>query len=223
MTFPAFPGPYATQEDLAGYWRPLTDAEQSRATVLLGAAADRINELPNAANFVGSACHWVSLDAVKRAMIVSGDGIKSESQSMAGMDINRSFVNPMGDLYISSRELNRLRGRVGQSAGSVVLSSNARIPMQPWSFQRPVPRTRVDWMTVCPEAMALTVGAERHLLVVAATWWEYEDRTDYATFTTSDPTVARVDDGLVLAIGVGTATITARYEGLTAACLVTVS
>lgn len=223
-SYPAFPGPYATEEDLQGYWRPLTDAEQARATVLLGASSDRINELPNAAGFVASACHWVALDAVKRAMQVSGDGVKSQSQSMAGMDVNQSFVNPMGDLYISSRELNRLRGRVGQSAGSVVMSSNVRVPREPWNFQHSFQTTRIDWMRLWPDVVALTVGAERHLMVLAATFYEYEDRTDYALFTSSDSTVARVDnDGLVTAVGTGTATITATYEGFTDTSTVTVT
>lgn len=223
-SYPEFPGPYATQGDLAAYWRALTDTEQARATVLLGAAADRINELPGAANFTSSARHWVSLDVVKRAMI-GGGGEKSESQAMLGMSVNRTFVNPTGDLYITAKEVNRLRGRFGQSAGSVVLSSHARVPMQPWNFQRPHrDSTRIDWMRLCPDAITLTVGAERHMMVLAATWSEYEDRTDYALFTTSNAAVATVDnDGLMRAVGAGSATITATYEGFSDSSSVTVA
>lgn len=223
-SFPAYPGPYATADDLGEYWRALSSAEQARATVLLGAASDRINELPNARNFVATACHWVTLDAVKRAMMVSGEGETSESQSMAGMSVNRVFANPMGNLYISAREINRLRGRVGQSAGSVVLSSHVRVPLEPWNFQRSFQSTRIDWIRLWPDMAALTVGAERHLMVLAASWWEYEERTEYALFTTSDPTVVTVDNnGLVTAIAVGSATITATYEGFSDSCTVTVT
>lgn len=230
MPYPAFPGPYAVQADLAGYWRVLSSTEQSRATVLLGAATDRINELPRAANFVNSACHWVSLDAVRRVMIggVESDGVKSTDQSMVGLSVSQQFANPMGDLYITDKEINRLRGRLGQAAGSVVLSSRVRVPLQPWNFQPPflgwgMP-TGVEWMRICPEAITLTVGGERHLMVLAATIFDYEDRTDYAIFTTSNPAVATVDnEGLVMAIGAGTAIITASFEGFSDTCTVTVA
>ena len=227
-TYPAYPGPYATQADLAGYWRALSSGEQTRATTLLAAVADTINEMPNARSFVNTACHWVSLDAVKRVMQVGGDGERSESQSMAGMTVDRMFVNPAGNLYVTTKERNRLRGRFGQAAGSVVLSNRVKIPLDPWNYQQPflpfgLP-AGVEWMALCPETVALVVGGERHLMVVAATFYYYEDRTDYAIYSSSDPTVATVDnDGLVRAIGAGTATITASYEGLTDTCTVTVT
>jgi hypothetical protein len=224
VPYPAYPGPYAVQADLAAYWRVLSVAEQTRVSVLLGAVADRINELPGAQNFNNSACHWVSLDAVKRVMLVSGDGERTESQSMAGMSVDRTFVNPAGSLYISSREMNRLRGRVGQSAGSVVMSSHVRVPREPWNFQRSFQTSRVQWMRLIPDQVSLSVGAERHLMVLAATFYEYEERTDYALFTTSDPSIATVaNDGLVTAKNAGTATITATYEGFTDTSTVTVS
>ena len=40
------------------------------------------------------------------------------------------------------------------------------------------------------------------------------------TWTTSDPKIATVDNGVVVAVGKGTATITAEYEGQKAACVV---
>lgn len=223
ITYPAYPGPYATVGDLGGYWRALSSGEQTNATDLLVAASDRINEFPGAANFVNKACHWVTLDMVKRAMI-GGGGEKSESQSMAGMTVTRGFANPMGDLYITSKEVNRLRGRFGQAAGSVVMSSNVRVPREPWNFQRSFQTSRIEWMRLIPGAVGLSVGAERHLMVLATTFYAYEERTDYALFTTSDSTIATVgNDGLVTAKGDGTATITATYEGFTDTCTVTVS
>lgn len=226
-SYPAYPGPYATFEDLAGYWRALTDAEQARATVLLGAVSDRINELPNAASLVNSACHWVALDAVKRAMIVSGEGEKTESQSMAGQTVDRTFVNPMGSLYLTGAEINRLRRQTSQSAGSLALSSRVRVPLDPWNYQPPlvfgVP-VGVEWMRLFPEEISLTVGGEQHLSVLAATLFDYEDRTDYAIFTSSDSMIATVDNGgLVTGISAGTVTVTASYEGFTDTCTVTVA
>lgn len=217
----ALPATYASTDDLAGYWRALTDAEQARATVLLGAAADRINELPNAADFVQTACKWVSLDMVKRA-IIGGGGEKTVSESMAGMSVNRAFANPMGDLYLTTKEINRLRGRSGQAAGSLTLSSNAQIPLQPWNFQ-PTSQTDVQDLTVEPDHLTLSVGAKRQLTVTIGDD-EHQDRTGYASYRTTDAAVATVSgSGLITATGAGEATITASYEGMSATCTVTVT
>ena len=43
-----------------------------------------------------------------------------------------------------------------------------------------------------------------------------------ATWTTSDPEICTVVNGLVEGVGVGTATITAKYDGGSATCLVAV-
>lgn len=137
MTQPALPASYATAADLAGYWRPLSDAEQARATVLLGAAADLINEQPGAADFISTACKWVSLDMVKRVMAApAGDGVKQMSQTLNEVgSVQMSYVNPTGNLYLTRKELDRLSGRPGGAAFSVTLGSNARVPNEPWNLQ----------------------------------------------------------------------------------------
>lgn len=224
-SYPAYPGPYATQGDLAAYWRPLTSAEQARATVLLGEVADRINELPNPASLVNTACHWVSLHAVKRAMIGGdGDGVKTLSQSMTGMSVDQTFVNPAGEVYITAREINRLRGRNANAAGSVTLSSQARVPLTDWGYQWVVPRNRVDFLMVYPTTLALTVGEQSQVEALGTTYWEYEDVTALAEWTSSDPTVATVDNnGMITAVAAGSASVTAEHQGFKASCAVTVS
>ena len=132
------PQPYATATDLAGYWRPLSSAEQERATILLGAAADLINEQPGSADFVATACKWVSLDMVKRVMASPGGaGVKDMSESLDNIgSVSYSYVNPAGNLYLTGRELDRLAGRpAGGGAFSLPLTSNVRVPSEPWNSQ----------------------------------------------------------------------------------------
>lgn len=127
---------YAAADDLAGYWRPLSDAEQQRATVLLGAAADLINEQRGADDFVPTARKWVSLDMVKRAMLSQSDGVAQQAQAMTDMSVTQTFVNPAGALYITKDELGRLNGWPAQTAFSVPLKSNVRVPLEPWNYQQ---------------------------------------------------------------------------------------
>jgi hypothetical protein len=130
------PGPYATSEQLAGYWHALSDADAARATVLLGAAGDLIDERPGSADFVPTALKWVSLDMVKRAMIASanGEGVNSVQQGMADMTANVAFANPMGNLYITPRELARLIGQQPPT-GSIKQTNHAHAPRQIWNSQ----------------------------------------------------------------------------------------
>lgn len=128
---------YATADELAAYWRPLTDLEAARATVLLQAAGDLIDEHDGSGNFVLSACKWVSLDMVKRAMIGNGSaGITNQSQGMADMSVSQTFANPMGRLYMEGRELRRLKGLGVESRQfSVTGTNHVRVPYTVWGYQ----------------------------------------------------------------------------------------
>jgi hypothetical protein len=127
---------YADAEDLQAYWRPLSAAEQARANVLFGAAADLINEQRGSDTFVDTAKHWVSLDMVKRAMISAADGVRQLDQAMAGITANQTFVNPTGALYLLPAEIQRLNGWPTQTIFSVHLKSNSRVPLEPWNYQQ---------------------------------------------------------------------------------------
>lgn len=136
------PEPYAQVDDLETYWRPLSDAEQGRATSLLGWAAKRIGEEPNSRSFDPLVCAEVSMIMVKRAMINgTGDGV-GETTTQQTMDVVSSsvtsrYVNPVGNLYLTQAEADRLAGRTAVgSAFSLTLSSNARVPGYPWNRQQ---------------------------------------------------------------------------------------
>ncbi|WAY18402.1 phage Gp19/Gp15/Gp42 family protein [Mycolicibacterium fortuitum] len=133
------PDPYAEVTDLETYWgRTLTQSEKDRATVLLGWAAQIINEQPGSDDFDPLVCAQVSMDMVKRAML-NGDGVSSSStqQAMADMSatVTNRYVNPVGNLYLTAQEADRLAGRSGPAAFSVALASSTRVPSWPWSRQ----------------------------------------------------------------------------------------
>lgn len=134
------PWSYATSQQLAEYWRPLSADEQKRATDLLVRAATLINEIPGAVDESGDpafsvkACEHVSLDMVKRAMLSREDGAVETSASMADMSGTVRYTNPTGSLYLTGREIARLVGPQ-PITGSLTPTSNARVPGQPWNYQ----------------------------------------------------------------------------------------
>ena len=131
----SLPDPYAEVEDLADYWgRTLSSAEQGRALVLLGWAAKLILEQPGSEDFDPTTAAMVSMDMVKRAM-VGGDGVNSVQQAMADISATVQYVNPMGNLYLTASEVDRLAGSPNGGAFSVALSSNVRVPTGSWSWQ----------------------------------------------------------------------------------------
>ncbi|AQT81968.1 hypothetical protein B1R94_25980 [Mycolicibacterium litorale] len=133
---PEPPAPYATWQQLQVYWgRSLSTDEQARATDLLVRAARRINELPGSESFDPGTCEDISLDMVKRAMLSRGDGVTEVSASMADMSGTQRFINPAGNLYITSQERARLAGNP-PAAFSLMPTSNARVPMNPWTYQQ---------------------------------------------------------------------------------------
>ena len=105
---------YASSDDLADRWRPLTDAEASRADVLLGSASRLIARAFVAAG-VDLTAHLaegrlqvedltdVACFMVKRAM-VADVGVSQEQQSVGSVSVGRTYANPSGDLYLSKLE-----------------------------------------------------------------------------------------------------------------------
>lgn len=107
--------PFATDEDLSAFWRPLDAEEGPRAVVLLRIVSalirsefsdidDRIEagtldiELPK----------FVACAAVKQAM-VAGDlvGVTESSETVGPFANSSKYANPMGNLYLT-REWRRM-------------------------------------------------------------------------------------------------------------------
>lgn len=103
---------YATVADLEDRWRTLTSDEQSRAEVLLGDAAVRLDVLcppsvpPTAAEL--AARMIVSCEMVKRAMAtpggVAGIGVTSVQAGAGPFQEAQQFSNPTGDLYVTKAD-----------------------------------------------------------------------------------------------------------------------
>lgn len=124
--------PYATVEQLAAYWRTLTEAETARAGVLLPLASSRLRLMADRVNVdidgqvasnpsYAATAQWVVLEAVKRAMLVPTDAPPANQlQTTAGpYSENIVFTNPSGDLWFKNSELEELGLKAVQSLFSI--------------------------------------------------------------------------------------------------------
>lgn len=101
---------FATYEDLEARWRPLSEDEQARASVLLDDAAVYLQ------NFVAvvpedlaqaEALKIVSCSMVQRSMMASENDAFGITEQTIKADIysqSLSFANPSGDLYLTASE-----------------------------------------------------------------------------------------------------------------------
>ena len=121
---PAEPVPFATVDDLAAMWRPLSAAEQLRAEVLLPVASAAIRrEVPgiDAQIAVGAMDpeipRWVACQMVKRVMASPMDAppLTQQQQSVGSVSAGMTFANPSGDMYIGRAELKMLGKHTGRA------------------------------------------------------------------------------------------------------------
>jgi len=120
--------PFATTDDLEARWRPLSVEETARATILLSDASQLILDEdtrgvfteavdPPSLTLVRIVCAMV-----KRAMLNPGgdqtDGISQVQQTAGPFALATTYVNPAGDLYLTSAERRSLRFST-QRAGHV--------------------------------------------------------------------------------------------------------
>ena len=126
------PASYATVDDLEDFWRPLSEAEQARATVLLALASSRlrlygkkvgvdvdaqVQDDPDYAQTV----QWVVMEATKRALSTPVDTppVDSFQQTAGPYSENYRFTNPSGDLWFKKAELASLGIAGNQVATSI--------------------------------------------------------------------------------------------------------
>lgn len=109
---------YATTEQLASRWRVLDDVETARANILLLDAsvilatmcAQSGIEIDDADEIQALAIESIVCEMVKRAMLAPLDEapMKQYSQTAGSYSESGTFVNPTGDLYLTSSEQKRL-------------------------------------------------------------------------------------------------------------------
>lgn len=128
--------PLATVEDLAKFWRPLTDAEKPRAEYLLEMASDKLRQIAknNGQDIdkmieegvvLDTVVKLVVMEAVKRAMNTPTDAppVDSYSQTAGPYSENFKYSNPSGDIWFKKAELASIGLSGGQKLTSISLTN----------------------------------------------------------------------------------------------------
>jgi len=121
-----------TVPELEAFWRPLTDAENTRAQSLLLLASNRLrlmaenininlDDKVDASEIYKSNVQYVIMEAVKRAIVMPTDQLPVNSQqTTAGpYSENITFTNPSGDLWFKKQELSEIGLYGRQSLNSI--------------------------------------------------------------------------------------------------------
>lgn len=105
--------PFASSDDLAKRWRPLTSTEKTTADVLLEDASVEVRSAlkragidPTADDFDIDAAKVVVCGMVKRSMIAgdSAPGVTTAQETTGPFSRSFTYANPTGDLYMTKRE-----------------------------------------------------------------------------------------------------------------------
>lgn len=126
--------PFATTDELAVYWRTLTESETTRAGVLLTLASNRLRlaagnegaDLDTQAaesEAFKSVINWIVMEAVKRAMQTGSNpdmpSVESAQITAGPYSENYKYTNPTGDLFFRKSELAALGLSGKQILGSI--------------------------------------------------------------------------------------------------------
>lgn len=120
---------FATVQDIQNLWRPLTAAEQTRATSLIPVICSSLrteakkvgkdlDEMISADPDLAEVAKSVVVDVVARTLMTSTnqEPMTQYSESALGYSVSGSFLVPGGGLFIKKSELARLglrRQRIG--------------------------------------------------------------------------------------------------------------
>lgn len=129
--------PFATVDDLQGFWKTLDETDQPRAEILLDIASARLREIGEsvdvdidaeveARSSFATTAKWVVMEAVKRAMLTPTDlpPVDSFSQTAGPYSENLKYSNPSGDLWFKKSELSALGLYGRQNLSSLGTSQN---------------------------------------------------------------------------------------------------
>lgn len=112
---------YATVQDVQTLWRPLTVAEQTRATALIPVICSSLRQeaakvhkdldaMVNADTDLAQVAKSVTVDVVARTLMTSTDSepVTQFSQAALGYSVSGTYLVPGGGLFIKKSELARL-------------------------------------------------------------------------------------------------------------------
>lgn len=111
--------PFATADDVAARWRPLSSDEQDRADLLASDASALIraryadvDARVASGDLDGQAVTIVVAGMVRRAMIgaAAGDGVTQSSETVGPFSHSQSYANPMGNLFLTATDDVLIRG-----------------------------------------------------------------------------------------------------------------
>lgn len=113
--------PFATLEDIAALWRPLSEAETDRAEALLPVVSDSLrqeamktgrdlDQMLADGEVLENVLRSVVVDVVARTLMTSTDSepMTQFSESALGYSASGTFLVPGGGLFIKTSELARL-------------------------------------------------------------------------------------------------------------------
>ncbi len=125
---------FATNTELAKFWRTLTAEEQTRADYLLILASDNLRQIAMNGGkdldqmladgkIIGNTLKQIVMESVKRAMLTPQNQPPVNQMSQTAGPYSESFVfaNPAGDIWFKDKELKMLKLK-GQRLSSVSTS-----------------------------------------------------------------------------------------------------
>ena len=120
--------PFAQVPDLESRWHALTESEKTQAEVLLSDASQLIvDTMPGYVSASALTLTGIVCAMVKRAMLAGDNaGVSSTQQTTGPFNESVSYTNPLGDLYLTKAEKQRM-GRGVQKAFSVDMSGGGAI------------------------------------------------------------------------------------------------
>lgn len=104
--------PFATTDDVADRWRPLTPDEQNVAETLVSDASAIIRaRFPGVDGQVDpDVLRIVVAGMVKRALVAPMDGVSQESESVGPINHSLSFANPMRNVFLTAADIILIEG-----------------------------------------------------------------------------------------------------------------
>lgn len=126
------PPAFATAEQLADRWRPLTEAETPRAEALLLDASQMILDEDTRGVLADLTAPTQTLVSIACSMVIRamasgvevGPPVTQGSWSAGSFSASNTYANPTGDLYLTKSERRRL-GFSRQRAGAVDMWAGA--------------------------------------------------------------------------------------------------
>lgn len=97
---------YATPDDLAARWHPLTDAERTKAQALLEDASDFIRtQVGDVSGIPAATLKRVACAVVKRAMVSDAmAGATSHSETVGPVSESFGYSHPAGGMWLTDED-----------------------------------------------------------------------------------------------------------------------